>query len=177
MRVHTPSVVRSSAFAQEGLQLGEDLLDGIEIGRVGGQKEEARPCSSDHAANGAAFVRAEVVHDDDIARLQGRQQELFHVDFEALAVDGAVNDAGSRDAIVSQGGEEGHGAPMAMRHLGMQRRTAAMPAMGARHVGLGPGLVDEDEACRIDAALMPPPPAPPPRDVRSILLAGEDGFF
>ena len=28
-------------FAQQGLELGEDLLDGIEIGRVGRQEEEA----------------------------------------------------------------------------------------------------------------------------------------
>ena len=122
-------------------------------------------------------MRAEVVHDDDVAGLQRRHQELLHIGPEALAVDRAVDDAGGRDAIVAQRREEGHGAPMAVRHLGMQRRAAAMPAVGARHVGLGPGLVDEDEAGRIDAPLVALPPAPPPRDVRPILLAGEDGFF
>ena len=107
----------------------------------------------------AAFVRAEVVHDDDVARLQRRHQELLDVGHEALAVDRAVDDAGRGDAVVAQRGEEGHGAPVAVRHLGAQRRAAAMPAVGARHVGLGPGLVDEDEAGRIDASLVALPPA------------------
>jgi hypothetical protein len=109
--------------------------------------------------------------------LQGRQQELLDVGPEALAVDRAVDDAGRRDAIMAQRGEEGHGSPVAVRHLGMKRRTAAMPAVGARHVGLGPGLVDEDEAGRVDTSLVAFPPVAPPRDVRPILLAGEDGFF
>jgi hypothetical protein len=122
-------------------------------------------------------VRAEIIHDNDIARPQRRQQELLDIGPEALAVDRAVDDAGRRDAIVAQRGEEGHGAPVAVRHLGMQRRTAAMPAVGARHVGLGPGLVDEDEAGRVDASLVALPPMAPPRHVRPILLAGEDGFF
>jgi len=112
-----------------------------------------------------------------VARLQRRYQKLLDIGPEGLAVDRAVNDAGRCDAIVAQRGQEGHGAPAAVRHLGMQRHAAAMPAVGARHVGLGPGLVDEHQAGRIDAPLIPLPPAPSPRDVRPILLAGEDGFF
>ena len=39
MRRHVASIVRGG-FAQQGLELGEDLLDGIEVGRVGRQEEE-----------------------------------------------------------------------------------------------------------------------------------------
>jgi hypothetical protein len=47
------------------------------------------------------------------------------------------------DAIMAQGGQEGERAPA---------------AMGARHVGLGPGFViDGDEARRIKLSLMPFP--------------------
>jgi len=45
--------------------------------------------------------------------------------------------------------------------------------MGSGHVGLGPGLVDEDQPPGIDPALIFAPPGPPPGNVRSILLAGE----
>jgi hypothetical protein len=38
--------------------------------------------------------------------------------------------------------------------LSAQLLSAAMPAMAARHIGLIPGLVDEDEAGGIDAALV-----------------------
>jgi hypothetical protein len=49
--------------------------------------------------------------------------------------------------------------------------------MGAGHVGLGPGLVDEDQACRIDAALMAAPALALGGDVRPMLLGGVQAFF
>jgi DNA replication protein DnaC len=45
------------------------------------------------------------------------------------------------------------------------------------HVGLGPGLVDEDQACGVDPGLVFFPLLTPSRDVGAILLAGEHGFF
>jgi hypothetical protein len=45
------------------------------------------------------------------------------------------------------------------------------------HVGLRPGLVDEDEAGRIDFPLMPLPAGTAVRDVRPILLGRDHGFF
>lgn len=47
-------------LSQPVLELGEELLDRIEVGRVFGQEEE--PCAglSDCAANGLAFVAAEI---------------------------------------------------------------------------------------------------------------------
>jgi hypothetical protein len=47
----------------------------------------------------------------------------------------------------------------------------------ARHVGLGPGLVDEDEAPRINPALILLPLNPPARYVGAILLDGVQAFF
>jgi len=51
-------------LAQQGLELGEDLLDRIEIGRVGRQEQQVGACGVGGFAHGAALVRAEVVHDD-----------------------------------------------------------------------------------------------------------------
>ncbi len=59
-------------LAEQSLELGEDLLDRVEVGRVGRQEEEldaGRPQELSHAAS---FVAAEVVDDDDAARLQLR---------------------------------------------------------------------------------------------------------
>ena len=39
MRLHVAGAVRSAAFSQEMLQLGEHLLDRVEIGTVGRQEE------------------------------------------------------------------------------------------------------------------------------------------
>src|ERR1700736_1952195 len=47
-------------LAQQVLELGEDLLNGVEIRAV--RREEEEPCAggSDHIANCLAFVRAEI---------------------------------------------------------------------------------------------------------------------
>jgi hypothetical protein len=50
-------------------------------------------------------------------------------------------------------------------------------AMSARHVGLGPGLVDEDEPPRIDPRLTRSPPLTPPGDVRPVLFGCAKAFF
>jgi hypothetical protein len=49
--------------------------------------------------------------------------------------------------------------------------------MGAGHVGLGPGLVDEDEARGIKPVLVLAPLHPSPGDGGTILLAGEQAFL
>jgi hypothetical protein len=54
-------------FSQQVRELCEDLFDRIEIGAVGRQEENARP-----GAHGASLVTAEIVEDDDIARLERR---------------------------------------------------------------------------------------------------------
>jgi len=98
-------------------------------------------------------VRAEIVHDDDVAWLQRRHQQRLDIGTEALAVDRAIDDAGRVNPIVPERGEEGHGAPMAVRHASSERDTPPPPGVGANHVGLRPGLIDEDEARRIDLPL------------------------
>src|SRR3974390_3073793 len=49
--------------------------------------------------------------------------------------------------------------------------------VAAGHVGLGPSLVEEDQAARIKPALMGLPPDPAAGDVGAILLAGVHRFF
>ena len=61
--------------------------------------------------------------------------------------------------------------------LAMQPAAARCPAPQRRHVGLGPGLVDEHQAGRIDAVLILDPLRPPARDVGAIPLAGDHAFF
>jgi hypothetical protein len=55
--------------------------------------------------------------------------------------------------------------------------AARAPAADRRHIGLDPGLVDEDQPSRIEAALIFLPLSPPARDVRTALFAWQNGFF
>jgi hypothetical protein len=122
----------------EAFQLGEDLLDRIEIGRVFGQEQKTRACGPDGVSHGFAFVRSQIVEHDDVVALEGRDEELFDIGEKPLAVDGAVEQAGRFDAVVAQRSQEGRGFPVAVRDLGDEPAAARRPAVKARHVGLGP---------------------------------------
>jgi hypothetical protein len=122
-------------------------------------------------------VAAEIVDDDDITGLEHGDEDLLDIGSEALAIDRPVDDAGRVDAIMAECGQEGERSPAAMGRLGDQPLASGRAAVGARHVGLGPGLIDEDEPPRIKAALILLPLRPSPGDVGAILLAGVQAFF
>jgi hypothetical protein len=61
--------------------------------------------------------------------------------------------------------------------LGDQPLAASRAAVSARHVGFGPGFVNEDQPGRIKPSLILLPLRPPPGDVGTILLAGVQAFF
>jgi hypothetical protein len=88
-------------LSEQGLELGEDLLDRIEVGAVGRQEEQFCTDRADGTAHSFAFVAAEIVNDDDVARLQRWHQHLLDISQEALAIDWTVDDAGRVDPIAT----------------------------------------------------------------------------
>ena len=78
---------------------------------------------------------------------------------------------------MAQSRQEGRCVPLTMRDLGEQPLTARRPAMGARHIGLGPGLIDEDQASRVDPALILAPLAAAAAYVRTVPLARDQRLF
>ncbi len=164
-------------LSQERFELGEDLLDGVEVGGVWRQEKQVCAGASDGLANRLSLVAAEVVHDDDVAGAQRGDQHLAHIGGEPFRVDRPVEHEGRVYAVVAQRGDEGHRTPVAVGGFGEQWLSPRTPATGPDHVGLGPGLIDEDEPRRIDLALMPLPPGAAAGDVRPVLLAGVHGFF
>jgi hypothetical protein len=66
---------------------------------------------------------------------------------------------------------------MTVRDFCDERLPALTPAAGACHVGLDPGLVDEDETVRIKPMLMGLPSYPEPGHLRAVLLACHQRFF
>src|SRR6516162_6227802 len=133
-------------FAQQGLELGEDLLDRVEVGRVTRQEEQLGAHAADQLANRLALVAAEVVHDDNVAGAEGGDQELFDVSAEAGAVDRPVDDAGGGDPVAAQCRQKGQCPPAAVRQLGDQTDATRRAPVAAGHIGLSPGFVDEHQA-------------------------------
>lgn len=164
-------------LAQPVFELGEELLDRIEVGGVLGQEEEPGAGRPDGVTNGLALVGAEIVHEDDVARLERGPEDRLDVLKEALAIDGAVDEPRRGDAVVPQSGQEGHGLPAAVWRLARQALAARGPSAQGRHVGLGPGLVDEDQAREVDTVLVGRPLQAAARYVRPVALAGDQRLF
>src|SRR5579862_4598100 len=86
--------------------LGEGLLDRVEIWGVRRQIPQPGSRGADHLADGSGLVRAQIIHDDDITRFEGGHELLFDIGPEALAVDRSVKDARSSEPIKPQSAEE-----------------------------------------------------------------------
>lgn len=159
------------------LDFGEDLFDGIEVGRIG--REIPEPCSgcADELANGGRLVRTEIVHDDDVAGLEHRHELLLDIGAEARSVDRSVEDARRGEAVEPQGAEEGQRAPMSVGRKAAQAFAAWSPTAQRSHVGLDPRLIDEDQLAGIEAGLKGAPTLPAACNVGARLLKGEQRFF
>jgi len=74
-------------------------------------------------------------------------------------------------------GEKSHGLPVTPGGLGKQRLTFPAPTMGRGHIGLGPGLINEDKTAWVQSPLIFLPLLAAIGYIRPSLLAGEYGFF
>jgi len=88
-------------FAQHAFKFREDLFDRIEVGRVFGQEEQACAFFANGFSDGGAFMRAEIIHDDDIARRERRRQNLLDISEKAFAVDRPVEHTRRSDLIAT----------------------------------------------------------------------------
>jgi hypothetical protein len=75
-------------FSQELFQLGEDPFDGVQVWAIGWQEREPGADGADRFARGRPFVAAEIVHDHDVAGLQGRNEELLDKNGKAWSLIG-----------------------------------------------------------------------------------------
>jgi hypothetical protein len=108
---------------------------------------------------------------------QFRDEDLLDISAKALAIDRSVDDAGRGEAVATQSRQEGEGPPFAEGRFGDEALTSGASAVGARHVGFGPGLVDEDQALGINRRLTRLPPLTPPGDVPAGPVRRREGFF
>lgn len=157
--------------------LGESLFDRVEVGRVWRQVPEPGASSLDHLPDSFRLVASEIVENDDVAFAQSWQEQVLYISAEAFAVDRAVEDAGRRELVMAERAEECEGAPVTVRREAAQASPFGAPAPQRGHVGLDPGLIDEDEPARIEPGLPGSPALAPTRDVGASLFEGEQCFF
>ena len=165
------------SFSQEQLELGKDLFDRVQVGRVWRQEQEFCAGSADCFADGLAFMAPQIVHDDDVSGRERRHEELLDIGGKAHAVDRTVQHTWGVDPVVAQRGKEGERAPFAERGMGNELLPARSPAPDRRHVRLRPGFVNEDQPLWIKPPLIFLPLSASSRHRWPGLLLGEQAFF
>ena len=159
------------------LELGEGILDGIEIGTVRRQVEQRCPACFDRLSDAVDLVGGQIVHDDDVGRPQERGQHLLAPSPEDLAVHRPVEQHRGDEAGTGQPADEGNGLPVSMRDGGAAALAFGRPTAQARHLGREPAFVDEDQALRIKRGLTIEPALAGGLYVGPLLLAGMRGLF
>lgn len=166
-----------AGFSEQGLELGEGHLDGVQIGRVGRQVKQPGAAVLDGFAHAWDLVAGEVVGDHDVAFSECRRENLADINEEGLAVHRPIQYPGCDDPVMAQAADKGGGLPMTPRDFADQSLPARTTAMRAGHLGVGTGFIQEDQLCRIKPALAALPGRSRRGDVRPILLGGVQGFF
>ena len=132
---------------------------------------------SDGSTNGGGFVAAEVVQDDNVAGRECRDQHFFDISSEDFGVDRPLEDPGRVNPVMAQGGEERHGVPMAEGGAALEAHAARAPTAQRRHIGLGPGFINEDKTLWVHHPLIMLPPQPLACDIRAVLFLSQRAFF
>jgi len=166
-----------SSLAQERFQLGEGVFDGVEVWAVGREIEELRAGGFYYLSHIRAFVTWQVIHNDDVALAQFGQENFFDIGLEGEAVDRPINYERRDEPAQRQRSDERRRFPVAMRNADPQPFTTPTSAVAARHVGRGPGFVDEDQALGIEVELSLEPAFAPLGDIGTILLRGVGRLF
>lgn len=142
---------------QQGLELGERHLDRVHGGGIGRQVVELSLAPLDRSPDAGNLVGRQIVHDDDVAAAERRGELLLDIAAEGIAVHRAVENHRRGQAAPSQAGDEGHGLPVAERGGGLDALTPRRATVEADHLGVDPGLVEEDQARGVDERLCRPP--------------------
>ena len=124
---------------QEGLELGEHLLGRLEIGAAGRKEQQAGACASGRRAHRFGFVAA-VVHDDDAAAAERRDQLRFDVGSEGGAFGRSVQDPGASARSCRRAAMNVRGVPMAEGGRPAHPVSLGTQAVAGRHAGLHPDL-------------------------------------
>ena len=123
----------------------------VKVRAVGREEQECGSRLLDGGTHGRRLVARQVVHDNDVA---GRElgQDAGHVGGEASPFIGPSSTQGATMPERRRPATKVV-VPMPVRHTSAQPFTAWCPAIPARHGSRCPGIVDEDQAVRIEIEL------------------------
>ncbi len=122
-------------------------------------------------------MNTDVIHEHDVASLQGRSKKLFNIGLERLAGHRSFEHEGRGDTIMTQRSGESDGFPVAVRHLLDKPLTLRRPPVEAGNRRRDAGFIDEDKPLRIKPGLLLLQGLTCRGDVRPVLFGGPQTFF
>ena len=167
----------TARLPQDRFQLRKRVLDRIQIGTVFREKPERRADVFNRAADCRTLVTRQIVHDEDVAGRERRDQDLFDVREEAHAVDRAVKNG--------RGGEPGHaerrekrrGVPASIRRMVGNAGAVQPAAIPPHEVGAHATFIEKHETRGIEPGGRGVPRDPRERDISAIVFRCAYGFF
>ena len=162
---------------QAGFEFGKDLLNGIEVGTVGGQIEQARSDSLNRLPHPCDFMTGQIVHDDAVARLQGGRQDLFDIGHTARAIDRPIQDRRGGEGVGAQSGNEGGRFPVSVGDFSDEARPAPTPTIAAGQIRPHGRLIQKDQGVPIEGGRLGVPALSGRYDIRPLLCCGVQDFF
>ena len=85
-------------------------------------------CTAYRTPDGLSLMAAEIVHHDDVAVPQRRNEYLFDVEQEDFTVDRAIDEPGRINAIAAKSRQERHRVPVAIRGFRLDALANWSPA-------------------------------------------------
>ena len=139
------------------LDLGERVLDGVEVWRVRWQMPEVGTTGLDGSTSLWGMVGAEVVGDDNLAGAQGRREDVADIPSEAVAGHRSVKAERRTHAVEGQCGE--HGPVLALvpgcRRVGSLATRG--PGMRRGIPEVAPGFIKQNQIGRVHLRRRRPP--------------------
>ena len=156
--------------ANELFELREHQLDRIQIWRVRWQVDDPGPRRFNDVHGSGALVAGEVVHHQQISRLQDRSQQPVTETGKARCVHGAIEDHGGSDAFRVDRLHERAGFPVTGRNRLDQTFSTKRPTAEPGQIRFETRFVEEDKPMGVDLFLRGDPVATCSGDVLAVLL-------
>ena len=167
----------TAGLPQNRFQLRKGVLDRIQIRTVFREIPKTRAGTRDGPADHGTLVTRQVVHDDDVAGRQRRDQDLLDVGEEAGPIDRAIKHGRRGEARHAQGGEKRRGLPAAVGRVVGHAGAVEAAAVPAYEVSPHATFIEKHEARGIERRRGGLPGGAGERDVSAIVLGRAYRFF
>jgi hypothetical protein len=123
------------------------------------------------------FVTGKVVDDDRVAWRERGGEDFLDIDAERVTVHGTFQHPGGDQTVTAQAAGKGCRLPMSPRGLADEPFASSTSPVGADHLGVGAGFVNEHKLGGVKARLAGLPKLARLSYVGPVLLGGMQRFF